>query len=369
MNVHQTSLGNIPLPKQFMELSLLEKQTKANVQSNQMRNASVNAPTASGNNANEAGGDSSDALRRLLRISDQTSTSAPSKELPSFDLRLNKSLIPPYSIEVPVQLLPKPPSDWTGKEKKLKAEKPNNSNNSSQQPNQMPVHPLPMSIPLPFMNTGFPFPQPPQPPQPLQPQQPPQPQFMPPQFRGQMTMFIAPPMNTAPLHPGMMRPFMNSSVRMGMGPQIAANFNAFPSQMSHPPLSQPMHHLIKQGPVGPQNLSNNSKHPPGHGAFIPLQAIRKSAKPAKGANVASKFRPPPTEQEVLDKIEQFKEEIKSEDASKDEPHPHQQQHKQPQQSQPQINPTNKGGSSKPQSNKHDVPRPQRLACKFNLPPS
>lgn len=35
----------------------------------------------------------------------------------------------------------------------------------------------------------------------------------------------------------------------------------------------------QHGPNGPQNLSNNSKHKPGHGAFIPLQAARKNVKP------------------------------------------------------------------------------------------
>lgn len=33
------------------------------------------------------------------------------------------------------------------------------------------------------------------------------------------------------------------------------------------------------GPNGPQDLSNNSKFKPGHGAFIPLQAARKNVKP------------------------------------------------------------------------------------------
>lgn len=43
-----------------------------------------------------------------------------------------------------------------------------------------------------------------------------------------------------------------------------------------------------QSPNGPQNLSNNSKYLPGHGAFIPLQAIRKSAKAkAIAGNVSS----------------------------------------------------------------------------------
>lgn len=43
-------------------------------------------------------------------------------------------------------------------------------------------------------------------------------------------------------------------------------------------------------PQGPQNLSRNDKHPPGHGAFIPLQATRNNAKGLKEQNYRSEER-------------------------------------------------------------------------------
>lgn len=52
-------------------------------------------------------------------------------------------------------------------------------------------------------------------------------------------------------------------------------------------------------PQGPQNLSRNDRNPPGHGAFIPLQASRNHAKGSKEQNWRSEERkairtkPPP----------------------------------------------------------------------------
>lgn len=354
----ETSLRNIPLPKQFMELSMLEKQTKANVEaaaaadSGKLKDPSIILQRPTEDSSNEVVVDSSDVLRKLLRISDQ-SPASPSKESRPFDFLLNKSMPPtpnaPFPNQIPAKLLPKPPSDWTGKEQKPKVPMPNN-----QQP-PFPMHPMPMPMPLPFINAnapnGFPFGQP----IPYMP-------FNPAMPNPNMPMYNMPP------HPGMMRPFMHSNVRVGMGPQIAANFNMFPNRMGPQP-SAPMH-PIKQGPIGPQTLSNNSKHMPGHGAFIPLQAIRKTAKPTKNTTAANKSnaakpnkqQPPLIEQEIHEKIDLFKRQIKDEIARDDE--------RKPQQSQPPKKSAN-NGTAKPRndSGHGQVPRPKRLACKFDLPPA
>lgn len=342
-NTSESSLKNIPLPKQFMELSLLEKQTKANLEapanSSALKNSSIILQSPSGNSSKETISDSSDVLRKLLRIS-SPKPSSPSTEARPTDYPLNK-LMPanidaPFPNQIPAKMLPKPPSDWTGaKVQKQNVHIPNN-------PPTFPMHP-PMRMAMPFMNNaanGFSFGPPPP--------------FMPPPPRP--FMFNA-PMNL-PHHPGMMRQYI------GMGPQIAANFNAFPNQMVVPKPSTPMQH-IKQGPIGPQNLSNNSKHLPGHGAFIPLQAIRKNAKPTKSTNAPDKSntsnpkkQPPLTEQEIHEQIDQFKRQLKNESAKDEE------------QSQSQKKSVSKG-PSKPRAvnGTSEVPRPKRLACKFDLPPA
>lgn len=342
----ESSLKNIPLPRQFMELSLLEKQTKANLEaasnSGQLKDPSIILQSPSGNSPKEAIGDSSEVLRKLLRISSPQSSSPSTDQRPN-DYPLNK-LMPantsaPFPNQIPAKMLPKPPSDWTGtKGQKQNVHIPNN-------PPTFPMHP-PMRMAMPFMNNaanGFSFGPPPP--------------FMPPPPRP--FMFNA-PMNL-PHHPGMMRQYI------GMGPQIAANFNAFPNQMVVPQPSTPMQN-IKQGPIGPQNLSNNSKHLPGHGAFIPLQAIRKNAKPTKSTNatdksnpVKPKKQPPLTEQEIHEQIDQFKRQL-NEESAKDEVAT--------QQSQPQKKSANKGPSKpKAVNGSGEVPRPKRLACKFDLPPA
>lgn len=341
--VTETSLKNIPLPKQFMELSLLEKQTKANLEasakSNQIKDPSIILQSSSGNSSkDETVVDSSDVLRKLLRISNET-PSSPSKESRPFDFLLNKSTPPsaPFPNQIPAKMLPKPPSDWTGKEQKPKIHMLANNQHA------FPMQQMPM--PMPFMPPFMPSP--------------PQPPFNP-NMPNQMPLFNV-PMNLPPNHPGMMRPFMHSNVRIGMGPQIAANFNAFPNQMH-------MHNL-KQGPIGPQNLSNNSKHMPGHGAFIPLQAIRKNAKPTKNTIAPSKSnlakpnkQPPPTEQEIHEKIDQFERQIREETAKEEE--------RKPQQLQPPKKSMNKGPvRQKTNGGNGEMPRPQRLACKFDLPPA
>lgn len=353
----------IPSPEQFMELSLLEKQTKANVAAASTANAiqtnndpSIISQSSSGNGAKEEAGDCSDVLRKLLKISSQTAPS-PNKESQPFDFLLNKSMPAsstgaPFPNQIPAKMLPKPPSDWTGKEHKPKVQMLSNQHG-------FPMHP-PMPVPMPFMNNtpnGFAFGQAP---------------FIPPPFNPHFNVPTNHPnaFNAPPNHPAMMRPFMH------MGPQIAANFNAFPNQMGPQP-STPMHH-IKQGPIGPQTLSNNSKHLPGHGAFIPLQAIRKNAKPTKGITGApSKANPtksnkqvPLTEQEIHEQIDQFKHQIRSENAKDDERKQQQSQQQPPHQpSLPQKKSVNKG-PAKPKADNGNggMPRPKRLACKFDLPP-
>lgn len=347
----ETSLKNIPLPKQFMELSLLEKQAKSNAEAaakvNQLRDPSIILQSLSATNVNETVGDSSDVLRKLLRISSQA-PSSPSKESRPFDFLLNKSMPPAsnstqFANQIPATMLPKPPSDWTGKEQKPKVQMQNNQHAFP------PMHPMP----LPFINgapNGFP---------PFVQQAP----FMPPppppfNLPNQMRMCNFPMTN----HPAMMRPFMHSNIRIGMRPQIAANFNAFPHQIPPPgPVDQ-----IKQGPIGPQNLSNNSKHLPGHGAFIPLQAIRKAAKPTKNTVAPAKKnaaklhkRPPLTEQEIHEQINQFKRQITNENAKEGE-----------RKFQQEIS-MNKGPAKPAAADNRngDVPRPIRLACKFDLPPA
>lgn len=356
-----TSLKNIPLPKQFMELSLLEKQQKTNLEAAASSNPSKDPPTvaqnAGGNRSKEAVGESSsDVLRKLLRISSET-PSSPSKESRPFDFLLNKSTPvvnnSPFPNQIPAKLLPKPPSDWTGKEQKPKVQMPNHQH-------AFPMHPMPM--PMPFMNNapnGFPFGQP-------APFMPPPPRGFNPNLPNQIPLFNV-PMNLPPNHPGMMRPFIQSNVRIGMGPQIAANFNAFPNHMGPQP-STPMQH-IKQGPIGPQNLSNNSKHLPGHGAFIPLQAIRKNAKPTKNTVAPNKSNPTKqnkqphlAEQEIIEQIDQFKRQLQDESAKDDE--------RKQQQSQPPKKSSNKGPTKPRTDNGNgEVPRPKRLACKFDLPPA
>lgn len=361
----KTNLENIPLPRQFMELSLLEKQTKAKLERHATTSANIQAskPSSeapnivqlpSGNAPKESAADSSDLLRKLLRISDQM-PSSPSTESRPLDFLLNKSTPAntnvPFPNQVPAKMLPKPPSDWTGKEQTPKVQMPSN-------PHAFPIHPHPhpQPMPLPFINNapnGFPFGQGPPPP------------FMPPPFNPNMNpnMFNVPMNVPMPNHPGMMRPFLH------MGPQIAANFNAFPNQMGLQP-SAPVSH-IKQGPIGPQNLSNNSKHLPGHGAFIPLQAIRKntkSAKPVSGAAKSNPLKPnkepPLTEQEIIDKIDQFKRQIQDDERNQLK----QQSSKQPQQ-QP-LQPSKKNATRGSTDNGNGVaPRPKRLACKFDLPPA
>lgn len=56
---------------------------------------------------------------------------------------------------------------------------------------------------------------------------------------------------------------------------------AFARPAQPPSTFFPQQNVVPNRPQGPQNLSRNDRNPPGHGAFIPLQARRHQAKGSK----------------------------------------------------------------------------------------
>lgn len=292
------SLKDIPLPKQLKELSIADKPVQSVPPQTTFNDPSILTAVALkiGN-----GNDSTNALKQLLGI---TTESAPktvplappmASESKSIDLNhLFGKSDPNQFNKVQANLLPKPPSNWHNK-KELNA--------ANQLPTGAPVMGSmvgPMGGPMcqvppnrnlpPFthqMNAP-----PMQPMQLLQGPIPTAPMAVSIQGHPVQSMHIQPrPILNIPrqIHP----PFMNSNMPIvqrhvvphsgapftyphaRMGSSIVANFS---HHSQHPSMLPGQHQINRQGPIGPQNLSNNSKHFPGHGAFIPLQAIRKNAK-------------------------------------------------------------------------------------------
>lgn len=317
------NLNEIPLPKQFAEMKLepsirkQENETQSNIS---LSLAAATLPATSSI-------DTSDVLRKILGISLNAppTTTETSQPIDLNALFANAQRAPPtvapqpsFDLKVEANMLPKPPSNWT---------KPTNRA-SQQQPLQSIQPPLlpqpPQQPPLPPKQQQY------QNHQQLQQQQfhqQQQEQFQrhmqqlqhkqtfpflfnnnaqnvhPIQLhRAQMPMPIPmqailqhqeipsmmqphPPANYHPHHhqqqphlhhqtnhrqmtqPEMVlpQPFRQTNVRMPVSP-IAANFN------------RPLNQKLPEAPKGPHALSNNGKHMPGHGAFIPLQAARKNAK-------------------------------------------------------------------------------------------
>lgn len=279
---NQTSMNNlkdIPLPKQFNQLSL----------TNQLKSNEV--PMALPKKQNDDPENSADALKKLLRIGSVDAT--PQTSLQAIDLKtlFGKTENPLAELDqngfcnVNVANLPKPPANWQKKATKDTAPEqkaPPIRMQAQQQPQQLNIQhgPQPQScinMPQPFPN-HFNQPQ-------MCPQFPPNVVRMPiamahpfvhahPQFP---PMIIPHPI-PAHIYPP---PFIQPNHRIRLNGPIVANFN-YPNQqqMLHKePVS--VNAMQPMKPKGPQNLianSENNKSTSHASAFIPLQAIRKTVK-------------------------------------------------------------------------------------------
>lgn len=297
----------------------------------------VNVGDVPASNLNSQALDCSDALRKLLRISSEPQVADVQSTLPNTTpinlndiFKISNSTAPVPGLP---NSLPKPPSNWTkpadASQSDEKVQTPANSFLSFAQQQSQPQPPQPQiqqhSQPHPH-----PVPHPQMLPHPLSlPMPPNQQQRMPFQHhfvQQQQYNQMHPPFGNPPFHqpmplqhqpmpPNQRHPLVqdpallaaNLAQRNGApffipggnmnffsNPQlppafphhpdaqapIPTNFFGNQGNQRQPPMQQAVPH---QGPNGPQNLSNNSKYLPGHGAFIPLQAIRKSAKPKAAA--------------------------------------------------------------------------------------
>lgn len=289
----ENTLTNIPLSIKMNELSVVDK-LESTVASNKAEQPSPSLLNDSSiitkNQPLNDSGDSSDALKKLLGINSHslTAKNEPPSHVESHSIDLNslfgKSASNDFT-QIQANQLPKPPLTWhTNKTKEKTIQKNHGKKSPTELYSQVPVPNF-----IPFQNENLPFYQQPphyQPPRLPQSSGPMQHllQYPPPGFRtNNSQMFFHNNNGNNPNNPhhgntlnqqhlphnGMpfSHPHMNG---------IAANFSYRPPEQA---IQIQQNQVHRQGPNGPANLSNNSKHFPGHGAFIPLQAIRKNTKP------------------------------------------------------------------------------------------
>lgn len=252
--------------------------------------------------------DSSDALRKLLRISADTEPITAPQTIP-IDLNAifsKSATIGDGMLELP-KSLPKPPANWHMKkpidsedtglvsqpiETQAHDDQQQSSAIAQPLPPQMAAFvPHPMAVPpshlpngqVPFMAGA-----------PLfihHPGMPP-PHMIPIMHPNGPPAYVHPPMQRHPMPMSSHHPNIPPFVQHGGGnlyqrpPQhMPPPFGGHPGMVAapyqEPPASQPKSTAAanQQRPNGPHNLSNNSKYAPGNGAFIPLQAARKNVKP------------------------------------------------------------------------------------------
>lgn len=345
-------LAEIPLPKQFEQMNV------SNVNNKSLKGPAI-VPHAFPFTAPPPSqlADGSDALRKMLRLESHPVDAAPRLE-ESLPIDLNQLFGKPLLSAAPAPgkiettMLPKPPLNWHKPGAKSSPDpglaRPHTQQfqpPSSQMPPmpQMPGQPRQYNDFNHFIQNQMQSVRPMQVPHP-RPWQPPMP------FVGFNRMPV--PLNKAPApHPmqqqyrGMVPP--HSNVRI-VGP-IAANFQ----QNAHQPQQR-----NQSGPKGPQTLNNSSNH--GHGAFIPLQAALKSAKPANKSTEsqpnaalprrdAPRAQPAKVERQENAKNEETKQLTRGNEAS-----------------------NKKSIETKPKNKSNPRPaanRPKRLACKFDLSPA